>query len=137
MLEVFRHKDNDDFYYTRYSGDIDGEHAHANWRFFHHYIQEKGEVHYITEYEKGFNLVDRDFISLMAEYALQYEDRITDSYIFGFGPIYRFFWRTFLSISRTSFKRKVVGGRADVETQLSFTFEDNFERIFVYPEPKA
>jgi hypothetical protein len=133
MLEVFRHKTNDIYYYTRYSNELDGEHAHANWRYFFQFIKGKDKVHYITEYYGNINLTDRDFISLMAEYANEYQDSIKDSYIFGFSRIYRFFWKTFLSISKTSFQRKVVKTIDDVENHFGFSFEEDFVKVYEYP----
>lgn len=134
MLEILSHKDDPRYYYTRYSGKIDGNTAHANWRFFDAYVKDVQDIQYITEYVDSLELMDRDFISIMAVYADKYQGFIGESVIVGIKGYRKLLWKVFETISFTQYKRKLMNSMEAVEQFFDIDIKRDFEVVHVFKD---
>jgi len=135
MLEVFKHKKDPSFYYTRFSNRVLAEDAHQNWAFFLKHTVNINEIKYITEHTASANLVEKEFIAYMGEYALKFQDKIISSDVFGIKGYRKLFFKTFQALSKTKFKRKLFENLSEIEQHHQFNFKNDFEKIFEFNNP--
>lgn len=132
MLEVFRHKNDSSFYYTRFSHRVTAEDAHQNWAFFLEHTENINSIKYITEHMPSADLVEKEYIAYMAEYALKFQNKIISSDVCGIKGYRKLFFKTFQVLSKTKFKRKLFDNLAEIEKHHHFKFEKDFEKIFEF-----
>ena len=133
MIEIFVHKTDQRFFYTRLSGEVTIEYVDIWAEEFYKFVGEKKNCVVIQDYTHAF-LVDKNSNAKAAKVSKKIAHLLSDSVYVGLKGIQKFFFKLYIVLAPAKgFKRHIVNTTIEFEELFKVKFSD-FERSFIYED---